>query len=149
MDSPKEGFLNFEDKGSVGKLIVGISTVAALLIVITGLMLWWPKSKSMLKSRLTVKCNNLSTFCYTFHAAGGFYISIFLLVIILTGLTWSFGWYKDFLTMIIGDIPSFKPIHTCTWLGIFGKTLWFIVAIVGASLPVTGTYLWLKRRKTK
>jgi uncharacterized iron-regulated membrane protein len=38
-------------------------------------------------------------------------------------------------------------IHTGSILGLPGKILAFIAALMGASLPVTGVYLWLKKKK--
>ena len=42
-------------EGSVGKYIVGISTFIFLFILVTGLILWWPKTKKVLQQRLRVK----------------------------------------------------------------------------------------------
>ncbi len=36
-------------------------------------------------------------------------------------------------------------LHTGTWGGLFSKTLYFLAALMGASLPLTGYYIWLRR----
>ncbi len=41
-------------------------------------------------------------FCYDFHVAGGLYALLFLLVMSLTGLTWSFAWYRTGFYKIFG-----------------------------------------------
>jgi uncharacterized iron-regulated membrane protein len=41
------------------------------------------------------------------------------------------------------------PIHTGSLLGWPTKLLALIAALVAASLPVTGLYIWLNRRKKK
>lgn len=41
--------------GATGKLIVGICTLLFLFILITGVVLWWPKTRRILQKRLTIK----------------------------------------------------------------------------------------------
>ena len=49
-----------------------------------------------MKNRLKIKANaGWYRFFYDLHVAGGFYSTLLLLVLTLTGLTWSFGWYRD------------------------------------------------------
>ncbi len=36
-------------------------------------------------------------------------------------------------------------VHTGNWGGIITRILAFLAAMTGASLPVTGYYLWLRR----
>ncbi|WBX73799.1 PepSY-associated TM helix domain-containing protein [Tenacibaculum pacificus] len=43
----------------------------------------------------------------------------------------------------------YYDIHTGSILGISGKILVFLAGLIGASLPVTGTMLWLHSRKKK
>lgn len=79
----------------VGKNIVGYSTLLFVIILITGVAIWWPKSKKQLKNRLAVKTGiGHKRFFYDSHVSLGFYLSIGLLVLALTGLTWSFDWYR-------------------------------------------------------
>lgn len=132
------------DGKSVGKSITGWCTVAAFVIVLTGLVLWWPQSRRMLAARFKVKGRPAFAFWYTLHAAGGFYVMLVLLTLIITGLTWSFPAYKAWLMGITGEM-SFKPIHTGAFLGIASKIVWFLCAIMGAILPLTGYYFWLRR----
>ena len=44
-------------------------------------------------------------------------------------------------------------LHTGNWGGIVVKILYFLAALLGATLPLTGYYLWIKRvygkRKSK
>lgn len=80
---------------SVGKLLVGISTIALVLILITGVIIWWPRNRKMLKSRLTVSATKgWHRFWYDLHVSAGIYATVFLLLMALTGLTWSFPWYR-------------------------------------------------------
>ena len=80
---------------SIGKYIVGISTIIFLFILITGIILWWPKTKKILKQRLTVKWDaGWKRINHDFHLVFGFYSAIFLFIFAFTGLAWSFEWFN-------------------------------------------------------
>ena len=79
-----------------GKMIVGASTLAFVAIMLTGLVIWWPRNRKMLKNRLRIVFGkSLNRFWYDLHVAGGFYAMLLLLAMGLTGLTWSYKWYSE------------------------------------------------------
>ena len=79
-----------------GKMIVGTSTLAFVAIMLTGLVIWWPRNRKMLKNRLRIVFGkSLNRFWYDLHVAGGFYAMLLLLAMGLTGLTWSYKWYSE------------------------------------------------------
>ena len=85
-----------EGKVFWGKIIVGASTLAFVVILLTGLVIWWPRNRKMLKNRLQITFRKgKNRFWYDLHVAGGFYALLLLLVMALTGLTWSFEWYRN------------------------------------------------------
>ena len=85
-----------EGKVFWGKIIVGASTLAFVVILLTGLVIWWPRNRKMLKNRLQIALRKgKNRFWYDLHVAGGFYAMLLLLVMALTGLTWSFEWYRN------------------------------------------------------
>ena len=231
---------------SVGKLIVGVSTIAMTVILISGLVIWIPRTCKALKNRLTVACGKgVRRLMYDSHVALGFYATIFLLLMALTGPTWSFGWYREAAYTLLGAEPQtsnqqsghshghtdkkessnterkqdntiaydvvlkeiqdictdynyiklskneatvslnkfgykyksdkvkFNPktgvitsvrkfeentvrqnlrwliysLHVGTWGGPVTKILYFLAALIGATLPLTGYYLWMKKKK--
>ena len=231
---------------SVGKLIVGVSTIAMTVILISGLVIWIPRTCKALKNRLTVACGkDVRRLMYDSHVALGFYATIFLLLMALTGPTWSFGWYREAAYTLLGAEPQtsnqqsghshghtdkkessnterkqdntiaydvvlkeiqdiytdynyiklskneatvslnkfgykyksdkvkFNPktgvitsvkkfeentvrqnlrwliysLHVGTWGGPVTKILYFLAALIGATLPLTGYYLWMKKKK--
>lgn len=78
-----------------GKMIVGVSTLVFVVILITGIVIWIPKSHKALKNRLSiVATKGWKRFWYDLHVAGGMYALLLLLAMALTGLTWSFSWYR-------------------------------------------------------
>ena len=99
---------------SVGKIIVGITTLVMVFILISGLIIWIPRTRKALKNRLSVSCTKgWRRFWYDSHVAIGFYSILFLLVMALTGLTWSFGWYRTAAYSLFGETPSSTQVrHT-------------------------------------
>ncbi len=88
---------------SVGKAIVGVSTLALVLILVSGLILWIPRSRKALRNRLKVSYSDgRRRFWHDSHVTLGFYATLLLLVMALTGLTWSFGWYRTAAYALFG-----------------------------------------------
>jgi uncharacterized iron-regulated membrane protein len=82
--------------GDTGKLIVGISTSVFLFILITGIILWWPRNKAILLQRLKVKAGaGWKRMNHDLHIVTGFYTAIFLFIFAFTGLAWSFQWFNN------------------------------------------------------
>lgn len=217
----------------LGRRIVGFTVLAFLLILITGLVIWWPRNAKVLHNRLRIALSSgWRRFWYDLHVAGGFYSFLLLAVLALTGLTWSFPVYRTFIYSTFGDAEEQKfdlaggydrqteehpfgvwesvylelhkanegrditvshgeasvagkgwgnayasdtylfdeksgkmlstvmyddkgcsekikgwilTLHLGKWGGWFGKLVTAIVALLGASLPVTGYYLWLRK----
>ncbi len=87
-----------EKKGQMtaGKMLIGISTLAMVFILLSSLRLWWPKTLNGLKNRLSISVTKgWKRFLYDIHVSGGFYVNILLLLMCLTGLVWSFSWYRE------------------------------------------------------
>ena len=90
-------------------MIVGTSTLAFVVILITGLVIWWPRNRKMLKNRLQIVAKNgKNRFWHDLHVAGGFYALLLLLAMALTGLTWSFEWYRNGVYDMLGVNDSKK-----------------------------------------
>ena len=229
-------------QNSIGKLIVGISTLIFLFIILTGIILWWPKTKKILQKRLTLKWSaGWKRINHDLHIVLGFYSSILLFIFAFTGLAWSFEWFnkgiykvtnssmkpppppastyladaksisfdqalataflhaadaeyynvsvpKDsvgtmnvsvlknnavhesatdmlYLDQYSGKLLSkmdfadrnlgarvrstFKPVHTGSIWGMPSKIVAFIVCLLGASFPITGTIMWINRTRKK
>jgi uncharacterized iron-regulated membrane protein len=79
-----------------------VSTSIFLFIIITGLILWWPKTSAKLKQHLTVKWAGWKRINHDLHVVIGFYTAIFLFVFAFTGLAWSFQWFNDGIYWITG-----------------------------------------------
>lgn len=228
-----------------GKLIVGISTLAMVVVLLSGIVIWIPKTIKALKNRSQISLRKgWHRFGYDLHVAGGIYAVLLLLIMALTGLTWSFEWYNKGLYRVFGaeqqaedasgsgnrsaterrasansdvaaspyamwqdvyeevvalngtssqitistgvasvaldqignqraadkyhfdsstgEITSVEyypdadrrtklrgliySLHVGNWGGIVTRVLWFLAALLGATLPITGYYLWIRRK---
>lgn len=220
-----------------GKVIVGISTLAMVVVLITGIFIWVPKSIKMWRNRSTIAVRKgWRRFWYDLHVAGGIYAVLLLLAMSLTGLTWSFKWYNKGFSRLFGvdvtapaaksggdrgkhsvDISPYAhwdavynsvadelehpaditlsqgkasvklagwgnpraadnylfdncsgeilsveryedtdrrsklrgwiyAVHIGNWGGILTRVMWFLAALIGATLPLTGYYLWIRRK---
>ena len=79
--------------GQIGKLVMGVSCSIFVFILLTGLVLWWPVTRKALKARLNVKWGSgWKRLNHDFHIVLGFYASLFLLVVALTGVGMAFDW---------------------------------------------------------
>ncbi|GAB2461998.1 sulfite reductase [Hymenobacter qilianensis] len=232
---------------AVGEWVVGIGVLIFVVMLITGMVLWWPKRKKDRHRSFTIKWNGRwRRVNYDLHNVLGFYTASIALIIALTGLVMSFEWVNNsvYLTANMGssfpeekmppkvtaqpvstpslplidqfyaqirrgsptaqmlyvaapvapDQPAYSiayrtsllyshrdeyyfhpttgevlkaipdagksrgqklidanyDIHTGQILGLGGKIIAFLVSLISASLPVTGTLVWWgKRNKPK
>lgn len=98
-----------------GKTIVGYSTLVLAIIIISGLVIWYPRNRKALKNRFKIRTKaGWFRFLYDLHVSGGFYAALLLLILALTGLTWSFGWYRDAFYTAFGISTTSKQTHAPT-----------------------------------
>lgn len=87
----------------IGKLLVGISTLVFVIALISGVVIWWPRARKDLKRSLSIPFSNgWKGFWKGLHVAGGMYALILVLAMALTGLTWSFNWYRSAFYAVCG-----------------------------------------------
>lgn len=83
---------------SIGQPIVGYSTLVFVIVIITGLILWVPKSKKALKYSLWFRWKKKTKMykkVYDLHNILGFYAAFILLIISLTGMVWALEWWSQ------------------------------------------------------
>jgi sulfite reductase (NADPH) flavoprotein alpha-component len=89
----------------VGRQIVGASTLLLVFMALTGLYLRWPRGpaarrfKTWLVPDFRLKGR---AFLWNLHSVIGTWVLPVYLVIALTGLQWSYEWYRDGLYSIAG-----------------------------------------------
>lgn len=86
--------------GAAGSYLVEIAACWAIVMLLTGLYLWWPRGRrgvaGILYPRLRAKGR---LFWRDLHATAGIWVTVFALGLILTGLPWAKGW-GTYLTQV-------------------------------------------------
>lgn len=109
-----EGFFHFILEGHIylwmgefGRIIVSYSTLIFLFILISGLILWFPRKRKNAKKRFKFQWNERTKRKrknYDLHNILGFYASAIALVIAITGLVMALPWFQNtFYTLTGGD----------------------------------------------
>lgn len=91
---------------SIGRPIVGVATLIFCFLSISGLILWFPKKIKGWKSikpgfKIKYKAN-WKRINHDLHNTLGFYTLLLVLIMSLTGLCWSFDWYRNGLSSVLG-----------------------------------------------
>jgi uncharacterized iron-regulated membrane protein len=101
--------------GEEGRRLVGAATVLLLLLILSGLYLWWPRRLTQLASSLTPRWRgSWRNVIFRAHSVLGFYASGALLIVAITGLIWSFSSLQSALFWITGSpMPPWKlSVHS-------------------------------------
>lgn len=78
----------------IGQPILATATLMFLCLLISGLILWWPKNKAASKKRFSIKWNaKWKRVNYDLHNVLGFYMTWILIFIAITGLVMGFQWF--------------------------------------------------------
>lgn len=89
----------------IGQPIVGWSTFIFVILLITGLVLWWPKNKKSSRQKAFgfkwKPTTGWKRKNYDLHNVLGFYSLSIALILGLTGMVWSFTWFHD-LVYVVG-----------------------------------------------
>ncbi|SDL30015.1 Uncharacterized iron-regulated membrane protein [Salinimicrobium catena] len=168
-NTEKDFFLIIEDlhmhlmlPEEVGKQVVGISTIIFIIMLITGIILWWPKKRKNLKKHLTIKWKaRWRRVNYDWHRTTGLYVTILGLLLAITGLSFSYEWMHstfyqignlgqeypaDFISLKISEeaedsgVPVVDKAMAQTF-AIYPQSGMFFVWDQGKDLPtITGAY---------
>ncbi|MDR6921481.1 MULTISPECIES: PepSY domain-containing protein [Chryseobacterium] len=101
-----------------GKYVVGIPTVLFIIMLITGIVLWWPKNKKARKGRFWFSWENVKTWKrrnYDLHNVLGFYASFIALLMSVTGIYFAYPYVKNTIHFTLSgaaDLPKDKEIKS-------------------------------------
>ncbi|EOR96015.1 putative iron-regulated membrane protein [Arcticibacter svalbardensis MN12-7] len=80
----------------IGQPILASATLVFVLLMITGIILWWPRHKAALKQRFTIKWHaRWRRRNYDLHNVFGFYVTWVAIFLALTGLVMGFQWFSN------------------------------------------------------
>ncbi|MFI8579373.1 PepSY domain-containing protein [Ectopseudomonas khazarica] len=99
----------FLSMGEVGKQITAASTLALIFFCLSGLYLRWPRKALNWRTWLTLDWKKKGRgFNWDLHAVAGTWVLLFYLCAGLTGLYWSYEWYREGLTRMLSDTAPEK-----------------------------------------
>lgn len=79
---------------NIGQPVAASATLVFLLMMITGLVLWWPKNKAARKQRFSIRWNvRWRRKNYDLHNVLGFYMTWVAIFLAITGLVFGFQWF--------------------------------------------------------
>ncbi|WP_264740130.1 PepSY-associated TM helix domain-containing protein [Cytobacillus firmus] len=101
--------------GTLGDRIVELATCWAVVLIVTGLYLWFPKKKPGMGGVLFPRLNRgKKTFRRDLHAVPAFWVTAGMLFLIMTGLPWSGFWGTNFQSMATNTGHGYPP---SVWVG--------------------------------
>ncbi|MFN7009748.1 MAG: PepSY-associated TM helix domain-containing protein [Allorhizobium sp.] len=94
--------------GDLGDRLIEIAAGFGVVLIVTGLYLWWPREGRGLARVLVPQLSARGRALWkSLHATIGFYVSLILLVFLLSGLTWAGIWGEKF-TQAWSTFPAEK-----------------------------------------
>jgi uncharacterized iron-regulated membrane protein len=113
----EEGFFPFILDGhfylwlphEIGQTVAASATLVFLILLVSGLILWYPKNKNAVKQRFWFKWKKGTKWKrknYDLHNITGFYVLIIGIIFAITGLVWGFQWFADSYYKVSGGEKS-------------------------------------------
>lgn len=91
----------------IGQPVTATATLIFVVMLISGIILWWPRNKNGVKQRFTMKWKaRWRRKNYDFHNVLGFYVYVFAFILASTGLVWGFQWFGNGLHAAAGGKKS-------------------------------------------
>ncbi|RYE96731.1 MAG: iron-uptake factor, partial [Oxalobacteraceae bacterium] len=95
--------------GKRGQAVTGASTLILLFFCASGLYLRWPRRWWSLRTWWAVEWRRQGrSFLWSLHAVFGTWCLLVYLLVALTGLTWSYSWYRDGMVALLGTEPAMR-----------------------------------------
>lgn len=97
--------------GPIGKQITAVCALMLIYFILSGLYLRWPKKHSF-KQWLAIKPKLKGrSFLWDLHAVVGTWVILFYLLFAITGLYWSYDWWREGMFRVLGvETPLQTPI---------------------------------------
>lgn len=90
--------------GDIGREMVHWVTLLFFVMMVSGLVLWWPPRKAARKQRFSIKWSaSPKRLNYDLHNVLGFYATWIALLCVMTGLFWGFEGIRNGLKAVTGE----------------------------------------------
>lgn len=109
---------------TIGQPVVAVSTLVFVIMLITGIVLWWPRNRKAAKQRFSIQWSGRwRRKNYDLHNVLGFYASWVAIILALTGLVWGFQWFAKGAHAVAGGTKSLlyaEPMVDTTAIALSG-----------------------------
>ena len=131
--------------GKTGKYIVTYVTLFFIVILITGVWIVFPRNGAQWRQRFAIDTKHgRRKLWFDLHTSLGYWAILWILLLAVTGVLFGMHVLPRGEAMKIAH-----AIHVGSWGGVVTKTITFVASLIGASLPITGYYLYFKKRFSK
>ena len=96
------------DRRPIGRAITGAANLAFLFIIASGMVLWWPRTRTRRSVRSVTMFNGSlrgKARDFNWHNVIGFWSAIPLFVIVLGSAVISYPWASDMVYRLVGEAP--------------------------------------------
>ncbi|MCV0425847.1 MAG: PepSY domain-containing protein [Roseibium sp.] len=146
----RQGWYDFADGihsdlmlGTPGDRLLEIAAGLAIVLIVTGLYLWWPRDRSFLSALVPDLSEKGRVLWKTLHANVGVYLSVFLLLFLISGMSWTGIWgsklvqaWSTFPAEKWDNVPLSDKTHASLNHGTVGEMPW---ALEQTPLPASGS----------
>lgn len=103
----------------IGQPLVASATLLFAIILLSGIVLWIPKSRKALKNRIWFhwpKGTRWPRMNFDLHMVGGIYATVFAFIFAITGLVWGFQWFASSYYQLAGGEKSivYEEVYSTT-----------------------------------
>jgi uncharacterized iron-regulated membrane protein len=97
----------------IGQPIAASATLVFLIMMITGIILWWPRNKAAQKQRFSIRWHaRWRRKNYDLHNVLGFYMTWVAIFLAITGLVFGFQWFaRSIYWVTSGGVPMEEHRH--------------------------------------
>jgi len=137
--------------GETGRIVNGFGAVCVTLLVLTGIVIWWPGVQHWRRSLKVNYAAHFARITWDFHSAFGFWTLPLVLVWAVTGVYFAFPQLTNVFYRIDPNDRFTDP--ALFWLAqlhfgrfnIFTEVLWSVLGLVPAALAFTGVFICCRR----
>ncbi|KJE36121.1 membrane protein [Thalassospira sp. HJ] len=130
--------------GDLGDRLIEIAAGLGIVLIVTGLYMWWPRNGKGLGSVLWPDLSTTRrTFLKELHVTSGFYISVVLFFFLISGLAWAGIWggqfvqaWSTFPAEKWDNVPLSEDIHADMNHGVLHDAPW---GLEQTPMPVSGS----------
>ncbi|WP_330960941.1 PepSY-associated TM helix domain-containing protein [Photobacterium sp. 53610] len=135
--------------GDAGDRLIELAASFAVILIVSGAYLWWPRDHASQAGMFRVRlASGKRTFWRDLHANLGVVTAVFLLLFLLSGLSWSGVWgskmvqaWNTFPTGVFGDVPLSDVKHAEMNHGNLKEVPWNLEqTAMPVSQPMSGSH---------